>query len=98
VFLKRLGGLMRFLKFPLGHQATGAVVQVALRGVASDVFLVDDLNLYKLERGGQFTYYGGHCEESPVRLRVPSSGTWAAVVVPVGGYVEASVRVFPAAA
>jgi hypothetical protein len=89
---------VRFLKFPLGHQTGGAVVEVVLRGVASDVFLVDDLNLYKLERGGQFAYYGGHCERSPVRLRVPLSGMWTAVVIPIGGYVEASVSVFPAAA
>jgi hypothetical protein len=89
---------VRFLKFSLGHRASGAVVEVVLRGVASDVFLVDDLNLHKLERGGQFTYYSGHCERSPVRLRVPSSGMWTAVVIPIGGHVEASVSVFPAAA
>jgi Domain of unknown function (DUF1883) len=89
---------VRFLKFSLGHQASGAVVEIVLRGVASDVFLVDDLNLQKLERDDQFTYYGGHCERSPVRLRVPSTGMWTAVVIPIGGYVEASVRVFPSAA
>jgi Domain of unknown function (DUF1883) len=89
---------VRFLKFSLGHQGSGAAVEVVLRGVASNVFLVDNLNLLKLERGGQFTYYGGHCDSSPVRLRVPSSGMWTAVVVPIGGYVEASVSVFPAAA
>jgi hypothetical protein len=74
------------------------MVEVVLRGVASNVFLVDDLNLHKLERVGQFTYYGGHCKRSPVRLRVPSSGMWTAVVIPFGGYVEASVSVFPTAA
>lgn len=89
---------MNFLKFSLHHQNSGAMVEVALRGVESDVFLVDDLNLHKFERGGQFSYVGGHYKGSPVRLRVPSSGTWTAVVVPSpGGTVEASVRVISAA-
>jgi hypothetical protein len=93
-----VGGYMRFRKWPLGHQVIGAVVEVALRGVASDVFIVDDANLSRLERGDQYTYYGGHYTQSPVRLRVPSSGMWTAVVIPIGGSVQASVRVFPAAA
>jgi hypothetical protein len=95
---KSVGGHMGFRKWPLGYQASGAVVEVVLRGVASDVFIVDDANLSRLERGDQYTYYGGHYTQSPVRLRVPSSGAWTAVVAPIGGSVQASVRVFPAAA
>jgi hypothetical protein len=86
---------MQFLKFPLGRLVSGAVVEVALRGVESDVYLADDSNLRKLEQGdlNGFRGYGGHYRQSPVRLRVPSIGTWAAIVIPVGGRVEASVRV-----
>jgi Domain of unknown function (DUF1883) len=61
---------VQFLKFSLGHQVSGAMVEVVLRGVASNVFLVDDLNLHKLERGGQFTYYGGHCK----KVTCPAAG------------------------
>ncbi len=64
---------MNFLKFALGYQWAGSVVVVELDGAASDVFLVDDLNLRKLERGDSFTYYGGHATTSPVRLYVPSA-------------------------
>lgn len=49
---------MEFLKSALGYQRAGSVVVVTLDGTASDVFLVDDLNLRKLERGDNFTYHG----------------------------------------
>lgn len=89
---------MNFLKFALHHQTAGAVVEVALSGVESDVFLVDEINLRQFERGGGFSYTGGHYKGSPVRLRVPSSGSWTAVVVPSpGGTVRAQARVTSAA-
>jgi hypothetical protein len=90
---------MNFLKFPLHHQVAGAVVQVTLSGVESDVFLVDEINLRQFEqRGSGFSYTGGHYKGSPVRLRVPSSGLWTAIVIPSpGGTVRASVRVISAA-
>jgi hypothetical protein len=87
---------MNYLKFPLHHQDAGVTVEVTLQGVESDVFLVDSTNLSSFERGGQYRYYGGHYKSSPVRLTVPSNGTWTAVVVPVGGTVKAVVRTFAA--
>jgi hypothetical protein len=75
---------VEFLKSRLGYQRAGSVVVVTLDGTASDVFLVDDLNLRKLERGDNFTYFGGHATSSPVRLNVRSSGSWNLVVVPAG--------------
>jgi hypothetical protein len=49
----------------------------------------------KLERGdlSGFRGYGGHYNQSPVRLQVPSAGHWNAVVIPSGGTVRASVSV-----
>lgn len=89
---------MNYLKFPLQHQKGGAIVEVSLTGVESDVFLVDYANLSAFERGGQFSYFGGHYQGSPVRIRIPSSGTWTAVVIPSpGGMVQASAKVLLAA-
>jgi len=83
-----------YLKFPLNHQDTGAVVEVTLQGVESDVFLVDPTNLSNMESGRSFKYHGGHYKQSPVRLSVPYSGVWTVVMVPgQGGKVRASVSV-----
>jgi Domain of unknown function (DUF1883) len=84
---------MNYVKFPLQYQTSGAVVEVMLSGVESDVFLIGDINLSAFEHGGQFRYYGGHYRSSPVRLRVPSNGNWTVVVIPGAGTVRASVRV-----
>lgn len=87
---------MNIYKSALSYLPAGSAVIVELVGSASDVFLVDDANLRKLERGESYTYYGGHATASPVRLAVPSSGTWNVVVIP-GGLVRVSTRVFRAA-
>jgi hypothetical protein len=85
---------VKYVKFPLHNVNAGAVVEVTLSGVESDVFLVDPPNLAAMQAGRQFRYTGGHYKQSPVRLRVPSSGEWTAIVVPgTGGSVRASIRV-----
>jgi hypothetical protein len=85
---------MNFIKFPFNALRNGAVVEVTLTGVESDVFLVDPGNLSSMEAGRQFKYHGGHYKNSPVRLVVPSAGDWIAIVVPgAGGKVTASARV-----
>lgn len=83
---------INYLSFPVGQASAGAVVEVALSGCESDVFLVDDFNLAKFKRGQSFCYAGGHYNRSPVRLAVPSAGHWTAVVIPMGGRVSASAR------
>lgn len=85
---------MNYIKFPLNHQNAGAVVEITLQGVESDVFLVDPSNLSNMESGRSFNYQGGHYKQSPVRLSIPASGVWTVVVVPgQGGQVRASVNV-----
>jgi uncharacterized protein DUF1883 len=88
---------MNYLRFPLRYQNAHVMVEVTLHGVESDVFLMDSANLSSFERGAQCTYYGGHYKSSPVRLRIPSNGTWTAVVVPIGGSVRATARTITAA-
>jgi hypothetical protein len=89
---------MNYLKFPLNYQNSWSIAIVNLDGVESDVFLLDSANLSNFERGAEFRYTGGHYKQSPVRLRVPASGTWTVIVVPgLGGSVNASVEVVGAA-
>lgn len=88
---------MNYAKFSLNHQSAGVIVEVVLQGVESDVFLVDSTNLSRFDRGQQFSYYGGHYKSSPVRLKIPASGMWTAVVVPDrGGSVNATVSTIAA--
>lgn len=85
---------MNYLHFDLGHQEQGAAVSIAMEGVESDAFLVDDFNYANFRRGSHFKYYGGHYKKSPAVITVPAPGHWQAVVVPgAGGAVRASARV-----
>ena len=84
---------MQFIRCTFGYQPGGAVVLLDLTGAAANVFLVDDSNLARFQRGDQYTYYGGqHTTGSPARARliIPAAGVWNAVVVPLNGTVRVS--------
>jgi hypothetical protein len=84
---------LNYLKFPVGRAGPGTIIEVTLRGVESDVYLVDAPNFTAMQSGRSFRYHGGHFKASPVRLGVPHHGDWTAVVTPTGGHVSASARV-----
>lgn len=90
---------MNFLKYDLGQLSRGDVVEVTLTAGAN-VRLLDSSNFRKFQSGKQHRYTGGLAKRSPVRLAVPSSGRWHAVVDMQGlrGSTRASVRTIPAAA
>jgi len=75
--------------YPLRYQDQGNTVQVELSH-AADVFIVDQANNSRRQRGQSFTYYGGHYRQSPVNINIPRAGTWFAVVE---GSARASVSV-----
>lgn len=47
---------------------------------ASDVFLVDESNFRRFQRGDRFQYYGGHYDYSPVTITVKGIGRWYLIV------------------
>lgn len=75
-------------------------MEVTLSGSAANVMLLDSSNFSSYKSGRQFRYVGGLVKRSPVRLQVPSSGRWHAVVDMRGlrGTTRASFRVMDAAA
>ncbi|MDE0623054.1 MAG: DUF1883 domain-containing protein [Bryobacterales bacterium] len=91
---------MRFTHYKLGHVAAGAIAEVTLRGSAANVRLMDQSNFNNYKAGRRHQYYGGLAKSSPVRLRVPRSGTWHITVDMQGlrGTVRSRIRVVPAEA
>jgi Domain of unknown function (DUF1883)/TIR domain len=91
---------MQFIHTDIGHRQAGDVVEVTLQGSAANVRLLDSGNFYRYRNGQDHRYYGGLAKQSPVRLRVPSSGQWHLAVDMQGlrGSTRSSVRVIPKAA
>ncbi len=87
---------MNFLQFDLGSVKAGATVIVTLDKQAN-VRLMDQSQFGNFRAGRRHTFFGGGATRSPVRIAVPSSGRWLAVV-DTGGLpatVRASVAVQP---
>ncbi len=92
---------IEFVKSAVGYLRRGDGVRITLRGASAEVFLADDTNVWRLERGdlAGFRGYGGTATRSPIMLGVPSAGRWNAVVIPINGRVEVTgVSVLRAAA
>lgn len=68
------------MKIPYADSSGHLTARVELRN-AADVFLVDESNFCRFEKGLGFNYYGGHYTRSPVILRVEGSGRWYLVVI-----------------
>lgn len=88
-----------FVKYDLGQQSAGAIVEVTLAHRAN-VLLMDAHNFQRYRSGQRHNYYGGEALKSPVRLQVPNAGHWY-VVLDLGGAagrIESSINVLSAAA
>lgn len=91
---------MKFTHYKLGHVAAGTVAEVTLQGSAANVRLMDQSSFNNYKAGRQHRYHGGLAKRSPIRLRVPRSGTWHVTVDMQGlrGTVRSGMRIIPAAA
>jgi hypothetical protein len=90
---------MQFIHNDLGYRQAGDVVEISLTSGAN-VRLMDSSNFNAYRNGRQHRYIGGLARESPVRLRIPSSGSWHVAVDMQGlrGSTRAGVRVVPGSA
>lgn len=86
--------MSQFIHTDLGTRRKGDVVEVTLTA-AANVRLLDVTNFQRYRRGDQHRYYGGLARQSPVRIPIPNSGHWHAVVDMQGlrGSTRASFRV-----
>lgn len=75
----------------------GDVIEVTLDARAN-VRLLDEANFHRFKRGKRHKYYGGQATRSPVRLTVPRTGRWHAII-DLGGHagrVRSSARLISA--
>lgn len=72
-----------FVKYDLGQQRRGAVVNVTLDRQAN-VHLMDASNFSRYRRADDFRAVGGRALRSPLSLTVPNTGHWY-VVLDLGG-------------
>jgi Domain of unknown function (DUF1883)/TIR domain len=88
-----------FIHSDLGSRSRGDVLEVTLSSGAN-VRLLDSSNFRRYRRGESHQMYGGLATKSPVRLPIPHSGHWHAVVDMQGlrGSTRAGFRVISAAA
>ncbi len=88
---------MQFIHTELGFRNAGDVVEVTLTAGAN-VRLMDSSNFNAYRSGRQHRYIGGLARQSPVRLRIPDSGTWHVAVDMQGlrGSTNVSVNVIAA--
>ena len=90
---------MRYIHHDLGYRQAGDVVEVTLAGNAANVRLLDSTNFSSYKSGRRHRCIGGLAKRSPVRLAIPSSGTWHVAVDMMGlrGNVRSSARMMPRA-
>jgi Domain of unknown function (DUF1883) len=82
---------MNFLNYEVST-SPNSLIEVTLSN-AANVLVMDEANFQSFRSGRSYRYHGGHYNQSPVIIKVPS-GRWH-VVVHVGGAgsVSAAVRV-----
>lgn len=91
--------MSKFIHSDLGHRNRGDVLEVTLTSGAN-VRLLDSINFQKYRNGQAHRFHGGLARRSPLRLQIPRSGRWHAVVDMQGlrGTVRAGFRVIPSTA
>lgn len=74
---------MDFVLYDFPAANAGDTIRVDI-DAAANVQLVDDQNFGAYRRGGQYEYWGGHYQRTPVFLKVPRYGNWHIVKISPG--------------
>lgn len=75
---------MEYTAWDLGFRSEGTCFEISLRGNAANITLVDSENMEAFDAGGEFEYYGGFFDYSPIILEVPYDDYWY-LVLDLGG-------------
>ncbi|MCL1884863.1 MAG: DUF1883 domain-containing protein [Defluviitaleaceae bacterium] len=71
---------MTYTHYDLGALAKGKVVEVVLQGNTANVYLMDQENFARYNRGVPFQALGGLMTFSPIRLQTTDFGHWHIVI------------------
>jgi len=88
---------MKFSHYDLGKLEKGRIVEIRLRGNATNVQLMDNKNFRKYRGGNNYKYIGGLAKKSLVRLETTHLNHWHIAIDMRGlkGRVSSSVNVLP---
>lgn len=89
---------MKFTHYNLGFLDKDQIVEIGLKGNATNVFLMQSTQFAHYKKTGERHGVGGLFQHTPVRLRVPHSGYWL-LTLDFGGFtgkVDSHVDVYPA--
>ena len=84
---------MQYVIYDLGQHPKGSVVEIQLSS-ATNVRLMDKVNLDYMKNNREYNYYGGYVSSSPYRIAIPESRHWY-VLIDLVGQLKHSVIVHP---
>ena len=84
---------MQYIKYDLGNQRKGSVVEITL-SAATNVMLMDKVNLDLMQNSHKYNYIGHYVTMSPHRMTIPEDKHWF-LVIELLGTIKHSVKVIP---
>ena len=84
---------MQYVIYDLGEHKKGSVAEIQLSS-ATNVRLMDKLNLDYMKFGNEYTYFGGYVSTSPFFLTIPETRRWF-LLIDLVGHLKHSVVVHP---
>jgi hypothetical protein len=89
---------MHFLRFDLGKLRKGRMVQITMTGVAANIRLLNNENMYNYEHGHEYSCTGDLVRTALTEMRIPRDDHWFIVIDMEGimgaeGRIDASVKV-----
>ena len=85
---------MQYIVYDIGSVAQDSIVEVRL-SMATNVRLIDKVNMDLMKSGQQYRCYGGYVTTSPHKIPVPETRHWY-VTIDLVGTLKHSVVVHPA--
>ena len=84
---------MQYVVYDLGERQRGSIAEIQL-SAATNVRLIDKVNLDCMKNNREYNYYGGYVSSNPYRISIPETRHWY-VLIDLVGQLKHSVIVHP---